>query len=117
MISSHHFLLVLLNDFKMNALFSSTFVSFNEAFMEGAILIGNDELSSVDERELMLVGIQVLILDFLWVEVLDNKLVLATVLTLLLQLLLQYYYHLMQSDFELLFDKLSQTLKELPSFV
>lgn len=56
MISSHHFLLVLFNHFKLDALFSSTLVIFDDGLVEGAVLIGDDDFCGVDERELMLVG-------------------------------------------------------------
>lgn len=56
MISSHHFLFVLFNHIKLDALFSSILIIFDDVLVEGAVLIVDDDLGSVDERELMLVG-------------------------------------------------------------
>lgn len=56
MIPSHHFLLVLFNHIELDALFPSTLITFDDVLVEGAVLIGDDDLGGVDERELMLVG-------------------------------------------------------------
>lgn len=56
MIPSHQFLLILLNHFKLDALFPSILIIFDDTLVEGAVLIGDNDFASVDERELMLVG-------------------------------------------------------------
>lgn len=118
MVSSHHFFLVLLNHFKLDTLFLAILIIFNDVFIEGALLIGDDNLAVFYERELMFVGKQILVFDFFGVEVLDNKLLLIAILCFLFKRFLQDYNQPIQFEFQLFFDKLNQTLYEPPlSFV
>ena len=113
MVPSHHLLFVFLHHFKLNTLLRAILIPINNTLMEGAFFIGDDDLAAFDERELMLVGKQILVFDFLCVEVFQNKLLFIPIFSFLFKLFFQDYDQPVKFDFELILDKLHQTFQEL----
>lgn len=74
----------------MDTLFCAILITFNYTFMEGALLIGDDDLSVFDERKLMFVRKQILVFDLFRVKVLNNKFLFIAILSFLFKRLLQY---------------------------